>query len=47
MFSAVAHFVIRRRKVVLGLYVLLIPLALGLTGSVLPLLKAGGFEDGL
>jgi uncharacterized membrane protein YdfJ with MMPL/SSD domain len=45
MFSAVAHFVIRRRKVVLGLYVLLIPLALGLTGSVLTLLKAGGFED--
>jgi len=45
MFSAVAHFVIRRRKVVLGLYVLFIPLALGLTGSVLPLLKAGGFED--
>ena len=45
MFSAVAHFVIRRRNVVLGLYVLLIPIALGLSGSVLTLLKAGGFED--
>lgn len=45
MFGAVARFVIRRRAVVIGLYALLMPMALMLAGSVLPMLKAGGFED--
>ena len=45
MFAAVARFVVRRRAVVIGLYAVLVPIALVLAGSVLPLLKAGGFED--
>jgi uncharacterized membrane protein YdfJ with MMPL/SSD domain len=45
VFGAVARFVIRRRTVVLGLYVVLVPVAMFFASSVLPLLKAGGFED--
>lgn len=36
---------IRRRGVVIGLYAILAPIALVLSASVLPMLKAGGFED--
>ena len=45
MLAAVARFVVRRRAVVIGLYAVLAPIALVLAGSVLTLLKAGGFED--
>ncbi len=45
MFGAVARFVIRRRALVLALYAVLVPVAMVFAGSVLPLLKAGGFED--
>jgi RND superfamily putative drug exporter len=45
MFGAIARFVTGRRTVVIALYILLVPVALALAGSVLPLLKAGGFED--
>jgi uncharacterized membrane protein YdfJ with MMPL/SSD domain len=45
VFGAVARFVIRRRAAVLALYVVLVPVAMISAGSVLPLLKAGGFED--
>ena len=43
--TRLARFVIRRRAVVIGVYAVLVPVALLLAGSVLPLLKAGGFED--
>jgi len=45
VFGAVARFVIRRRAAVLGLYAVLVPVAMICAGSVLPLLKSGGFED--
>ena len=43
--NRLARFVIRRRAAVIGFYVVLLPAALLLAGSALPLLKAGGFED--
>lgn len=45
MFGAIARFVVRRRALVLAVYAVLIPVTLIYAGSVLPLLKAGGFED--
>jgi uncharacterized membrane protein YdfJ with MMPL/SSD domain len=45
VFGAFARFVIRRRALVLGLYAVLVPVAMVFAGSVLPLLKTGGFED--
>lgn len=45
MFAAVARFVIRRRALIIGMYAVLVPVALVLAGSVLSKLKAGGFED--
>ncbi|MDH5344383.1 MAG: MMPL family transporter [Gammaproteobacteria bacterium] len=43
--ETLARFVIRRRAIVLWAYGLLMPVALLLAGSVLPMLVAGGFED--
>ena len=45
MFTTIASFVIRRRNYVIAIIALLAPVALVLAGSVLPMLKAGGFED--
>jgi uncharacterized membrane protein YdfJ with MMPL/SSD domain len=45
MFAVIARFVIRRRALVIGVYAVLVPVALVLAGSVLTKLKAGGFED--
>ena len=45
MFGAIARFVVRRHALVLAVYAVLIPVALTCAGSVLPLLKAGGFES--
>ena len=45
MFSTVAQVIIRHRIAVLAIYALLVPVAALMAGSVLPMLKAGGFED--
>jgi RND superfamily putative drug exporter len=45
VFGAIARFTVRRRALVLGLYAVFVPITLSFAGSVLPLLKAGGFED--
>lgn len=45
MLGAIARLVTRRPAAVLGLYAVLVPIALALAGSVLPLLTSGGFED--
>ena len=45
MYSALARFATRRPGRVVGLYVLLAPVLIVMAASVIPLLKAGGFED--
>lgn len=45
LFSALARLVTQRPTRVVGLYALMVPLLVVMAGSVIPLLKAGGFED--
>jgi len=45
LFGTFAKLVFRKRAVVVGLYAVFAPVAIVLAGSVLPMLKAGGFED--
>lgn len=45
MLSALARFVTQKPALVVGFFVLITPVLLVMASSVIPLLKAGGFED--
>ncbi|MGI9260957.1 MAG: MMPL family transporter [Woeseiaceae bacterium] len=45
MYTALARFVTRKPALVVGVYALLVPILVMMTSSVIPMLKAGGFED--